>query len=51
MLIHQGSKIIESERLTLRAFQYTDDEKLDYYRWAIIEKQSQVCIGQIAISW
>lgn len=88
MLTHQGSKTIESERLVLRAFQYTDDEdmltywisdpeiqsmysepvyttkqevkelldkyitsyeKPDYYRWAIIEKQSQICIGQIAI--
>lgn len=88
MLTHKGSKTIESERLILRAFQYTDDadmltywisdpdiqsmysepvyttkqevkklldkyitsyEKPDYYRWAIIEKQSQICIGQIAI--
>lgn len=27
----------------------TSYEKPDYYRWAIIEKQSQICIGQIAI--
>lgn len=24
-------------------------EKADYYRWAIIEKESDICIGQIAI--
>lgn len=88
MLMHQGSKEIESERLVLRPFRYTDNEdmftywvsdpdiqsmysepvystqqevkelldkyissyeKLDYYRWAVTEKESQICIGQIAI--
>ncbi|SHE55838.1 GNAT family N-acetyltransferase [Dysgonomonas macrotermitis] len=88
MLIHCGTQTIESERLILRPFQYTDDndmlaywvsdpkiqsmysepiyttkeevkglldkyigsyERPDYYRWAIIEKESQICIGQIAI--
>jgi len=24
-------------------------ERLDYYRWAIIEKESNICIGQLAI--
>lgn len=88
MLTHQGSKTIDTERLILRQFQYTDDEdmlcnwisdpdiqsmisepvyntgeevrelldkyiasyqNLDYYRWAIVEKVSGRCIGQIAI--
>lgn len=88
MLTHQGTQPLYSERLTLRPFQYTDNEdmlafwisdpniqtmysepiyttkkevkelldkyigsyeKPDYYRWAIIEKESQICIGQIAI--
>lgn len=88
MLNHFGTQTINSERLTLRAFQYTDGddmlaywisdpkiqslyseptyttkeavkelldkyissyERTDYYRWAIIEKESNICIGQIAI--
>lgn len=87
MIIHIGTNTIETERLTLRRFEYTDvdamleywiaDEKIqslysepvyttkkavnelldkyigsyeknDYYRWAIIEKNSGECIGQIA---
>lgn len=87
MLTHNGTKTIETERLILRRFEYTDDtamlkywiadekiqslysepvystkeevkelldlyigsyEKLDYYRWAIIEKDCGECIGQIA---
>ncbi|MDR0724704.1 MAG: GNAT family N-acetyltransferase [Prevotellaceae bacterium] len=85
---HCGTQIIDTERLTLRAFCYMDDEdmltywisdhkiqslysepvyttkkevkellntyicsyeKPDYYRWAIVEKKSNLCIGQIAI--
>ena len=88
MLQHKGTVEIESERLTLRPFRYTDNddmltywisdpdiqsmysepvyttkqeikelldkyitsyEKPDYYRWAIIEKDTQICMGQIAI--
>ena len=88
MLLHQGTQTIETERLILRPFLYTDNndmltywvsdsaiqslysepiyttteevrelldkyicsyEKPDYYRWAIIEKKSKICIGQIAI--
>jgi len=88
MLTHCGTQIINSERLILRPFQYTDDDDMlaywisdskiqslysepvyttkkavkelldkyigscensNYYRWAIIEKESQICIGQIAI--
>ena len=87
MLTHIGTKTIETERLVLRRFEYTDneamlknwvaDEKIqslysepvystkaevkglldkyigsyereDYYRWAVIEKASGECIGQIA---
>ena len=87
MLTHVGTNIIETERLILRKFEYTDDEamlknwvadekiqslysepvystkeavkglldkyissynKEDYYRWAVIAKQSGECIGQIA---
>lgn len=87
MLTHVGTNTIETERLTLRRFEYTDnqsmrnnwisDEKIqsmysepvysteeevrelldkyigsyerdDYYRWAVIEKASGECIGQIA---
>jgi len=87
MLIHIGTKIIETERLILRRFEYADDdamlknwvadekiqslysepvystkaevkclldkyigsyEREDYYRWAVIEKVSGECIGQIA---
>lgn len=87
MLTHTGTETIETERLILRKFQYTDDdamlkywiadekiqslysepvyttkaevrglldkyigsyEKDDYYRWAVIEKNSCECIGQIA---
>ena len=88
MLTHIGTQTVESDRLTLRPFRYTDDddmltywasdayvqsmysepvyttkeeikglldkyiasyEKPDYYRWAIVEKESNTCIGQIAI--
>lgn len=31
MLIHKGSKTLESERLVLRAFQYTDDADMLTY--------------------
>lgn len=87
MLTHIGTNTIETERLILRRFQYTDDNSMlknwiadekiqsmysepvystkeavkalldkyidsyennDYYRWAIIEKNSVECIGQIA---
>ncbi len=88
MLTHIGTKTIETERLILRRFEYSDidsmirnwiaDEKTqwdygepfystpeevralldtkyigsynreDYYRWAVIEKSSGECIGQIA---
>ena len=87
MLTHVGTNTIETERLILRRFEYTDDksmlknwiadekiqsmysepvystkeevkelldkyigsnEKNDYYRWAVIEKSSGECIGQIA---
>lgn len=87
MLTHIGTNTIETERLILRRFAYTDDdamlrywiadekiqslysepvyttkeavrelldkyigsyEKDDYYRWAVIEKASNECIGQIA---
>lgn len=87
MLTHTGTQTIETERLILRRFEYTDDdamlrywiadekiqslysepvyttkeavkelldkyigsyEREDYYRWAIIEKDSVECIGQIA---
>lgn len=88
MLSHVGTQTIDTERLTLRRFRYTDDndmlaywvsdpkiqslyseptyttkeevrellekyissyERLDYYRWAVVEKESSICIGQIAI--
>lgn len=88
MLTHCGTQTIETARLTLRPFLYSDDEdmltywisdpkiqslysepiyttkeevrglldkyigsyeKQDYYRWAVIEKESNICIGQIAI--
>ncbi len=87
MLTHIGTQTIETERLLLRRFEYTDneamrkywvaDEKIqsmysepvyttedqvkalldqyigsygreDYYRWAIVDKESGECIGQIA---
>lgn len=87
MLTHIGTNTIETERLILRRFKYTDNEamrkywisdekiqslysepvycteedvnglldkyissyeKKDYYRWAVIEKNSSECIGQIA---
>ncbi len=87
MLTNVGTKTIETERLILRKFKYSDcnsmlknwiaDEKIqslysepvystteevnellekyiasyereDYYRWAIIEKSTNECIGQIA---
>lgn len=87
MLNHIGTQTIETERLILRQFKYTDDtamlkywiadekiqsmysepvyttkeevkelldkyissySKNDYYRWAIISKENNECIGQIA---
>lgn len=71
MLIHPGTKSIETERMILRRFEYSDNEALrknfiadesiqslyaepvytteeDYYRWAIVDKESLECIGQIA---
>lgn len=87
MINHIGTQTIETERLILRRFEYTDDdamlkywiadekiqslysepvystktevkelltkyissyEKDNYYRWAIIYKNSNECIGQIA---
>lgn len=84
MLTHIGTKTIETDRLILRKFRYTDDEamlknwiadekiqsmysepayktkpavkgildkyissyeKSDYYRWAIIDKTNNECIG------
>lgn len=87
MLTHIGTQIIETDRLILRRFEYTDDnamlkywvadeniqslysepvyttkdevkslldkyissyEKDDYYRWAVISKETNECIGQIA---
>jgi len=87
MLTHIGTNTIETERLILRRFQYSDNESMrrhwvadeqiqslysepvystadavkglldkyiasydndDYYRWAVIEKTSGECIGQIA---
>lgn len=88
MLNHCGTKNIESERLLLRQFSYSDADHMltnwisdpevqklisepiyqtkdevhlllnkwigsydnsDYYRWAVIEKDSNICIGQLAI--
>lgn len=88
MLTHCGTQKIETIRLHLRQFEYSDagemlrhwisDPKIqsmlsepvyktkeevgglldkyissyakqDYYRWAIIEKESNLCIGQVAI--
>jgi len=87
MLTYNGTIQIETERLILRKFEYTDDEnmlkywisdpeiqsmysepvyttkqevkelldkyigayeKSDYYRWAVISKETGECIGQIA---
>lgn len=87
MLTHSGTKTIETERLILRRFEYSDNEamrkywisdekiqslysepvysteeevkglldkyigsyeKEDYYRWAVIDKETKECIGQIA---
>lgn len=87
MLTHIGTTTIETERLVLRHFEYTDDESMlkywitdekiqsmysepvyptkeavkglltkyitsygkdDFYRWAIILKETGECIGQIA---
>ena len=87
MLTHVGTSTIETERLLLRRFLYTDDDAMlkywiadekiqsmysepvyttkeavkelldkyigsyeneDYYRWAIILKETGECIGQIA---
>jgi ribosomal-protein-alanine N-acetyltransferase len=88
MLSHRGTQEIETNRLLLRRFRYSDDDAMlkywvsdpkiqsmysepvyttksevkelldkyissyrkdDYYRWAIVEKESLACIGQIAI--
>lgn len=90
MLNHFGTQSVETERLVLRRFKYSDNEamlknwiadekiqsmyseptyttteavnellkkyidsyeNLDYYRWAIILKDSDECIGQIAYFW
>ena len=87
MLTHCGTQTIETERLILRRFEYSDDDAMlrywiadekiqslysepvyttkeavkelldkyigsydrpDYYRWAVTEKESGECIGQIA---
>lgn len=87
MLKHIGTKTIETDRMILRRFEYSDNasmrknwisnekiqslyseptytneeevkelldkyigsySKEDYYRWAIIDKESKECIGQIA---
>ena len=88
MLTHIGTQTIETERLILRRFEYSDIDSMlrnwiadeqtqwdygepyyssseavkelfdtkyivsyskdDYYRWAVIEKKSGECIGQIA---
>ncbi len=87
MLTHVGTNTIETERLILRRFEYTDtqamlknwiaDENIqvmysepvytteaevkelldkyigsyareDYYRWAVIDRNTEECIGQIA---
>jgi len=88
MVTHTGTKTIETERLILRRFEYSDIDSMlrnwiadeqtqwdygepfypsaadvrnlfdtkyivsysreDYYRWAVIEKASDECIGQIA---
>lgn len=87
MLTHIGTNTIETDRLVLRKFEYSDDdamlkywvadekiqslyseptyetkeavkelldkyissyEKEDYYRWAVIDKETNECIGQIA---
>ncbi len=87
VLTHIGTQTIETERMILRRFEYSDNEamrknwisdekiqsmyaepvyttedevrklldkyinsyeKEDYYRWAIIDKESGECIGQIA---
>ena len=88
MLTHTGTQTIETDRLILRRFEYTDIDSMlrnwiadeqtqwdygepfystpgavrelfdtkyivsyardDYYRWAVIEKESGECIGQIA---
>ena len=88
MLIHCGTKEMETDRLYLRPFKYSDDndmlkywisdpeiqlplsepiystkeevkelldkyiesyQKADYYRWAVVKKESLECIGQVAI--
>lgn len=87
MLTHVGTQTIETKRLILRQFQYSDSDSMlknwiadeniqswyaeptytiqeavrglldqyitsyyhdDYYRWAIIDKKTNECIGQIA---
>ena len=88
MLTHCGTKEIDTSRLHLRPFKYSDDDDMlkhwisdpkiqsmlsepiystkeevkelldkyiasyqsnDYYRWAVVEKASRACIGQVAI--
>lgn len=88
MLTHCGTQKLDTSRLILRPFEYSDNADMltywvsdpsiqsmysepiyttaeevhgllekyiesyaneDYYRWAIIEKESGICIGQIAI--
>ena len=88
MVTHTGTGTIETERLLLRRFEYSDIDSMlrnwiadeqtqwdygepsystpeavrelfdtkyivsysraDYYRWAVIEKESGECVGQIA---
>ena len=87
MLTHTGTQTIETEKLILRCFEYSDDDAMlkywiadekiqslysepvyttkeevkklldkyissyknsDYYRWAIIDKVTEECVGQIA---
>lgn len=87
MITHIGTRTIETERMILRRFEYSDNESMrknwisnekiqslysepvyvtenevnelldkyigsyekdDYYRWAIIDKATKECIGQIA---
>ena len=87
MLTHIGTQTIETEKLILRRFKYSDDDAMlkywvadekiqslysepvyttkdevkklldqyissyqnnDYYRWAVVDKVTEECIGQIA---
>lgn len=88
MLKHCGTQTLDTERLILRPFKYSDNEEMltnwisdpdiqsllsepvyttkeevkelldkwigsyeraDYYRWAVVEKNTNICIGQVAI--